>query len=62
MILFSRVYAQLETLGPLPEWGRYHRLLRGTNDLTSPVGRETIVNMSHQVLNSSLALFLGGSL
>ena len=37
-------------------------MLGETNDLTSPVGRDPIANMSHQVLSLSLALFLGGSI
>ena len=33
-------------------------MLRGTNDLTSSMGRDPIANMSNQVLSSSSVLFL----
>ena len=62
MIVFTRVYPELETLEPLFPWGRYHHLLRWSNDLTSPMRREPIVNMSHHVLRSSSSLALGGSM
>ena len=50
----------LETLGPVPQWGRYHRLLREVNGITSPVGREPITDTSHLVVISFFALFLSG--
>jgi len=49
MILFTWVYPQLKTLGPLPEWGRYHHLSHSSNDPTSPVGRETEDSVSHRL-------------
>ena len=62
IIVFTKVYPELETWWLLPTWGSYHLLLRGTNDLTCLMGRETIANMSHQVLSSSSSMFLGGSM
>ena len=61
MILFTRVYPLLEALGPVPQWGRYHHLLHEINDLTSPVGRELITDMSHLVVRTSCALLLNWS-
>ena len=61
IIIFTGVYPLLETLGPGPYWGRYHHFLRGINDLTSPVGREPINDMSHLVMMSSCELRLNGS-
>ena len=51
----------LETLEQVPQLGRYLHLLRGINDLTSPVGREPITNMSHLVVITPCALFLNWS-
>ena len=51
----------LEALGPVPQWGRYHHLLHEINDLTSPVGRESITGMSHLVVRTSCALLLNWS-
>ena len=61
MILFTEVYPILETLGLEPQWGRYHPLLRGMKDLTSPVGRESITDMSHLVVRTFCALLLNWS-
>ena len=61
MIIFTRVYLLLETLGPLPQQGRYHHLQRRINDLTSPMGKEPITDMSHLVVISSYALLLNES-
>ena len=61
MIIFTEVNSMLETLGLVPQWGRYHHLLRGINDLTYPMGRDTITTMSHLVVIFSCALFLSGS-
>ena len=33
--------------------GRYYHFLRGINDLTSPMGRDPITDMSHLVVISS---------
>ena len=57
------IYQDLSLVGNLSTifpWGRYHHLLRWTNAPTSPIGREPIVNMSHQERRSSLSLALGG--
>ena len=56
MIVCIGVYPLLESLGSLPQWGRYHHLLRRINDLTFPLGREPITDMSHLVVISSCAL------
>ena len=56
MIVFIRVYPLLETLVPVPQWGRYHHLLHGINDPPSPVGRDPITNMSLLVVILSLML------
>ena len=61
MMLFTRVYPSSETLGAVPQGDRYHRLLRGVNDLTSSMGRESVIDMSHQGLRLSVALTLSGS-
>ena len=58
MIVFIGLYPLLETLGPVPQEGRYHHLLRDINDRTSPVGREPITDMSHLVVMSSYVLLL----
>ena len=55
MIIFIGVYPQLKTIGLVPQWGRYHHLLRVINDLTSPVGRESITDMSYLVVISFCA-------
>jgi len=60
MIVFTRVYPQSETLRPVPQWGRYHNLLHGTNGLTSPVGRDPIADMSYLVVSLSASLSFGG--
>ena len=60
MIVFIGLYPLLETLGPVPQEGRYHHLLCGSNDLTSPVGRKPITDMSHLVVRSSYVLLLNG--
>ena len=60
MKLFIRFYPLLETLQPVPQWGRYHHLLREINVLTFPVGREPIRNMSHLVAVSFLRFPLVG--
>ena len=48
------IYEDLSLVGNLrtntPSGIRYHHLLRGTNDLTSPVGRELIADMNHRGL------------
>ena len=46
----------------MPQGGRYQRLIRGLNDLTSPVRKEPISDMIHLVAESSFALPFGGSL
>ena len=61
MIVLTGLYPLLETLGPVPQWGRYHHLIRGINDLTSPMGRELITDMSHLVVISTCALLPNGS-
>ena len=61
MIIFTGVYPLLETVGPVPQWGRYHHLMNGINDLTSPVGREPITDTSYLVVKSSCVLLLNVS-
>ena len=51
----------LETLEPVPQWGRYHHLLRAINNLTPLVRREPISDTSHLVAISYFALPLSGS-
>ena len=46
----------MEILGLLLQWGRDHHLLRGTNDLTSPVGREPITDMNLLIVILHFAL------
>ena len=58
----DRGISLLETLGPLLLWDKYHHLLRGINDLSSPIGREPINNTSYMVVRSSVVLPLGGSM
>ena len=52
--------SRVRNLRIIDQWGRCHILLRGTNDLISPMERKPIANMSHQVMSSSPALFLEG--
>ena len=51
-------YPLLGTIEPLPQWGSYHHLLRGINNLISPMGRKPISDMSYLVMRSSIVLFL----
>ena len=46
MIVFTGVYPLLETLGSVPQLSRCYHLLRGINDLTSPMGRKPIADMN----------------
>ena len=50
-----------DILGPVPQWDRYHHLLREINDLTSPVGRDLISDTSRLVAILSVVSSFGGS-
>ena len=61
----DNIYRDLSPVGNLrtsTPRGRYHRLLRGTNDLTSPVERKPIIDVIHRGTSLSFtpSLSVGG--